>query len=136
MSIEPTEFSNFGRNIQFRPRTVAAPETEAEVLELLRQHAGRRIRVIGHLHSWSDAAFGDDVIVNLRHLNSVSIEQTGAGIRVTAGAGCQIKRLLEELERKAGVTLRLEHTAPAETVFRTTLPKSALRCTTLSRASP
>ncbi len=95
---------NFGRNIAFEPRAVYAPRSEAEVLDILAKHAGERIRVIGRLHSWSDAPRGDDVVLDLRHLHDVRTETRPGGVWATVGAGCQIKRVLTELERQAGVT--------------------------------
>ncbi len=47
----------------------------------------------------------DDVLIDLRQLQSVVPEQEGDSLSVTVGAGCQIKRLLSELERKRKWTL-------------------------------
>lgn len=105
MSTQPGTIVNFGRNVSFQPQAAAAPHTELEVLELLRRHAGQRIRVMGRLHSWSDAAAGDGLALDLRHLNSVTTESRDGRTWATIGAGCQIKRILSELERQAGATL-------------------------------
>lgn len=100
-----TKIFNFGRNVVFQPQVVVTPQSEEEVLQALRQHAGRRIRAIGRLHSWSEAPRSDDVMLDLRHLNGVQVEQRGDRVWATIGGGCQIKRVLAELERQAGVTL-------------------------------
>ena len=89
--------TNFGRNLSFRPAAVYAPRSEAEVLDLLRAHRGRRIRAVGRLHSWSAATVADDVMLDLRHLNDVRIHPDGQSVEV--GAGCQVKRLVAELGR-------------------------------------
>lgn len=104
--MEPSRrtITNFGRNVSFQPQVFATPRSEDEVLQILKQHSGRRIRVIGRLHSWSEAPRGDDVVLDLRHLNGVKTEQRDGGLWAVIGAGCQIKRVLSELERQAGAT--------------------------------
>jgi hypothetical protein len=104
MSIGAT-VENFGRNVAFQPAVHLAPADEPEVLAILKQYAGRTIRAIGRLHSWSDAAVSDDVLLDLRRLNSVQVERRGDEVWATVGAGCQIKRLLAELDRHANATL-------------------------------
>jgi hypothetical protein len=95
---------NFGRNVQISSQLYFAPKTEAEVLEILNEHKGRSIRCMGRLHSWSQVLDSPDVLLDLRNLNSVrpNDRQTTT---VAVGAGCQIKCLLEELERKTHSTL-------------------------------
>ena len=93
---------NFGGNVEFTPEHHYAPRSEAEVLEILRTHAGRKIRAVGRLHSWSEAAACRDVLVDLRHVNRVTIHRDPndpAKAWAEVGAGCQIKRLLDELHR-------------------------------------
>ncbi|HEX4415557.1 MAG TPA: FAD-binding protein [Lacipirellulaceae bacterium] len=86
-------FSNFGGNLWFQPNVVYRPRDEAELLEVIDRCRGRRIRVVGRLHSWSEAAVGNDVVIDLRGLNDVSLEQRDGRTWVTAGGGCQIKTL-------------------------------------------
>ena len=69
------------------------------------QCKGRRIRVVGRLHSWSEAIVADEVMFDLRHLDQVTVEQRDGKMWITAGAGCQIKRLLAELDRLDAGTL-------------------------------
>lgn len=97
--------TNFGGNETFRPRSYYAPKNEDELLDVLRLCRGRRIRVVGRLHSWSAAAVADDVAIDLRNLNQVRVERRGDRHWVTVGSGCQIKRLLAELAQQAGCTL-------------------------------
>ena len=47
----------------------------------------------------------DDVLVDLRHFQDVNVELRGGKNWVTAGGGCQIKRLLAELKRQDSGTL-------------------------------
>jgi FAD/FMN-containing dehydrogenase len=97
--------TNFGKNLSFSPKHVFTPKTESEVLSVLEECRGRRIRTIGRLHSWSEAPVTNDVLIDLRHLNQVTVEERDGRVWGTVGAGCQIKRLLSELERQGGNTL-------------------------------
>ncbi len=105
MSSPPQTIVNFGRNVTFQPQVFETPHSAEEVLQILRKYAGRRVRVVGRLHSWSEAPRGDDVLLDLRHLNEVKTEQRDGRVWATIGAGCQIKRLLAELEQQAGATM-------------------------------
>lgn len=97
--------SNFGRNVRINPTTKYTPATEEEVLEILNRHKGQRIRCVGRLHSWSRILEAESVLLDLRELNEVrSGIEDEAGV-VHVGAGCQVKRLLAELERQRGWTL-------------------------------
>jgi len=97
--------TNFGRNLRFAPRAVYTPQDEHELLSILEQVKGRKIRVVGRLHGWSRGIESDDVVIDLRHLNTVRTEQRGDSNWAVIGAGCQIKRALAELESQAGWTL-------------------------------
>ncbi|MGE0759372.1 MAG: FAD-binding protein [Pirellulaceae bacterium] len=105
MSSEQHIVRNFGRNVSFRPKTIHQPKSEEEILRILADHRGSRIRVIGRLHSYSEAPCCEDVLLDLRYLNTVHTEQRDNRVWATIGAGCQVKRVLAELERQAGVTL-------------------------------
>jgi len=96
---------NFGGNLSFRPAHQYTPRSEAEVLEILSRHRGDRIKVVGRLHSWSEAARGDEVLLDLRHLNQVQTHRRAEGVWAEVGAGCQIKQLLVDLARQAGMTI-------------------------------
>lgn len=97
---------NFGRNVSFTPQFHLMPRTETEVLQFLAEHRGKRIRVAGRLHSWSEAARSDEVFLDLRHLNQVRTERRDKDrVWAVVDAGCQIKKLLADLERQANVTL-------------------------------
>ena len=95
---------NFGRNRVLQPSAAYTPADEQEVLEILNRHRGQSIRAVGRLHSWSEAVLGDGVQLDLRRLNDVLLEPDGDQFVATVGAGCQIKRLLKELNR-GGATL-------------------------------
>lgn len=105
MPSHPPTVQNFGRNVNFVPKKAYEPQSEDEVLRILTEHRGSRVRVVGRLHSYSEAACCEDVMLDLRHLNAVQIEQRDKGVWATIGAGCQVKRVLAELEQQAGLTL-------------------------------
>jgi FAD/FMN-containing dehydrogenase len=97
---------NFGGNVRFTPRCQYAPSTEAEVLQVLDRHAHGKVRVMGALHSWSPTAATDDALIDLRHFDSVDVEQKpGGDVWVTVGGGCRIKDLLRELHVRSETTL-------------------------------
>src|SRR5262245_7197164 len=96
---------NFGRNLSYEPQVLLVPHTENEVLDLLRQYSGRSIRVIGRLHSWSQLPVSTEVILDLRNLDTVHVEQRDSRIWATIGGGCQISHALLELKSQAKVTL-------------------------------
>ena len=95
---------NFGRNRVLQPSAGYTPTSEQEVLDILDRHQGQNIRAVGRLHSWSEAILGDGVQLDLRRLNDVSLEPDGDDFVATIGAGCQVKRILKELNR-GGATL-------------------------------
>ena len=96
---------NFGGNRSFRPKSIFTPRNDDELLEILRECHGRQIRTIGRLHSWSEAPVADDVLIDMQHFQDIRVELRDGGHWVTAGAGCQIKRLLAELARQSAGTL-------------------------------
>lgn len=97
---------NFGGNVNFIPEHLYVPATEDEVLVLLDRHSRGKIRVVGSLHSWSDAVESEEVILDLRHLNRVEISRSADGaVTVTAGGGCTIQRLLHVLRQRSNATL-------------------------------
>src|SRR5262249_10248267 len=102
----PYLITNFGGNVQFRPRHVYAPTTEAEVVAILERHARGKVRVGGALHSWSQAVACDDAFVDLRHFDKVEVQcdkdETGWA---RVGGGCRIKHLLRKLHRLTRATL-------------------------------
>ena len=92
--------SNFGGNIRLKAQRSFEPSTEDEVIEILNRTRTEKVRVVGRLHSWSEVVQADSVVLNLRHLDQVIVEDT----HVHIGGGCQIKSALAELKRQ-GKTL-------------------------------
>ncbi len=105
------EIKNFGRNVCFSPQDYFEPANEDEVLEILRANRDRQIRTIGRLHSWSEAPKSENVILNLKHLDSVQIHKKS----VVVGAGCQLKQLIATLDQ-AGLALPSQGLITEQTV--------------------
>lgn len=100
-----TEIINFGGNVRFRPRKYYEPRSEAEVLDVLGQHARGSIRVAAALHSWSDLLITDGGVVSLRRFTEIETSTDSDGRTwVTVGAGCRIRDVLKALRRQ-GLTL-------------------------------
>ena len=104
-SLSTRWIENFGGNVRFTPAAVYTPRTEQEVLTILNQHRGQPIRAAGRLHSWSTAVQTEGVLLDLRELCSVRVEEIEGGARAIVGAGCQIKQLLKELKAQGDWTL-------------------------------
>jgi D-arabinono-1,4-lactone oxidase/FAD binding domain len=116
-SKQGTPITNFGGNVSFVPKYSYKPHNEAQVLDLLNQHAHDKIRVVASLHSWSDVVQCEDVIVDLSHFDSVEIEETEAGeVRVTAGGGCILRKLLDTLHRQTNSTFPTLGTVKVQTI--------------------
>lgn len=98
--------TNFGRNVSFQPGVLVTPENSRQVVEYLERYRGRKIRAVGSLHSWSVAAVGEDVVVDVRRLNEMSLRIGDDGsVSVEAGAGCTGDQVLDYLHTHGGYTL-------------------------------
>jgi L-gulonolactone oxidase len=89
----PERFETWGRTFTCAPAEWARPTTEAEVVDVVRRAtaAGRKVKVVGAGHSWSDMALTDGVVLQLDRLDRrVTVDkQRGlatfeAGIRLHA----------------------------------------------------
>ena len=103
-TVGTSPLTNFGGNLTLEPQAVFVPSSEEEVLQILREHRGKRLRAIGRLHSWSGAPQCEEVLLDLRKLKSVQVTWDDQGSVATIGGGCQIKDILRELDRH-GLTL-------------------------------
>lgn len=93
---------NFGKNVSFKPAIFAEPKNDHEVIELLRQHRGQPVRVMGSRHAWSDAIKTGGVLISTKHLTQIELKPDRQSVCV--GAGCKLKHLLKFL-KKQGLTL-------------------------------
>jgi len=98
------EIVNFGGNVRWTPLCYQ-PASEQEVLEILRAHAHQTVRAVGALHSWSEAAAGADVALDMSQFDQVTpFTQNGKSF-VRVGAGCRLGELLETLRETTDSTL-------------------------------
>ncbi|MDE2803619.1 MAG: FAD-binding protein [Gemmatimonadota bacterium] len=92
------DLTNFGRNIRFEPRRRYAPRTDDEILQILNDHRGGTIRVVGAGHSWNPGIESQDVLIDLKHIRHMHVNTDRTC--VTAGAGVRIGALLKHLSRR------------------------------------
>jgi L-gulonolactone oxidase len=99
--------TNFGHNVAIEPRTVIVPTTEADILTCLQTYRDRQIRVLGSLHSWSEAAQTTDIALDLRHFNQIEVctDPVTGEMCVEVGAGCSVEQVLDYLGRDGRYTL-------------------------------
>ena len=100
--VDQTSVWNFGRNVEVKPANVLRPRSADELLELLVDHRGEKIRVCGSLHAWSDAVKTSGILVDVSQLSTVSVDAVKKVAQV--GGGCTVKSLLNEL-KAYGLTL-------------------------------
>lgn len=86
---------NFGKNVCIEPEFLYRPKSKADVLEVLAKHRQQKIRAIGSLHAWSEAAKTTGVVIELAALKSIAVDTESS--TVTVGGGCKVKHLLKEL---------------------------------------
>ncbi len=89
-------FKNWARNIQNKSQYYCQPETEEEIIELIRKYA--KIRVVGTGHSWSALCESEELLINLDKFNKViSFDKAQETIRVQAGIKLyQLNELLDK----------------------------------------
>ena len=75
------------------------------MLEILRTHARDTVRAFGALHSWSEAAAGADVALDMSRFEQVTTFTQNGKPFVRVGAGCRLGVLLETLRRTTDSTL-------------------------------
>jgi len=74
------------------------------LIDILENHKNGKIRVVASKHSWSSLIETEDVLIDMSHFDYVKIHEKNHEISVTVGAGCKVKKLLKELNRK-GLTI-------------------------------
>ncbi|MCO4763851.1 MAG: FAD-binding protein [Myxococcales bacterium] len=90
--------ANWSRTHHCTPARLERPRSEDTIIALVKNAAdnGDTIRVIGALHSWSDCAMSDGIVVSLDDMQQV-LEVDRDGLRVRVQAGIRLARLNEEL---------------------------------------
>src|SRR5262245_33553637 len=95
---------NFGGNRTWETLRYC-PRSEQEVLDILERHAKERIRVIGSLHSWSDAAVVSGVTIDMSWFDEVQPVTRNGQTFVCVGAGCKLQDVLDRLHAATDRTL-------------------------------
>ena len=102
-SAKRRRFANFGRNVTWEALRYL-PRDEQEVLQILARHRSERIRAIGSLHAWSEAA-ASDVTIDMSRFDEIAFDRNDGTGRVRVGAGCTLQRLLDHLHATTSRTL-------------------------------
>ena len=94
-------FRNWGGNVVFSPAHVEKPESLEELLAVVDEHgrAGRKIKAVGGVHSWSACAATDEVSVQMGGLRRV-LRHDAAAKTITAEAGIQLKDLYVAMDER------------------------------------
>lgn len=96
------KFRNWGRNIQCEVSCYYQPETEEELIELIKSHD--QIRMVGSGHSWSAVNYTEGIQINLDHYNKI-LEIDREKKQITVQAGIKMKQLNKVLAQN-GLALK------------------------------
>jgi L-gulono-1,4-lactone dehydrogenase len=95
------EWRNWARDQRCRPQAIETPSNRDELAELVKGAAGggRRVRVAGSGHSFSDIALTEGLMLRLERLDRVLAADRASGrVKVEAGIVLsELNRRLEEL---------------------------------------
>ncbi len=105
-------FINWAKNVQCTPVSFAEPETEAEIIELVKNH--KKIRVAGTGHSWSAVCETEELLMNLEKYNKViSLDKEAKTITVQAGIKLE---MLNAILDKEGLALKVLGSIAKQTI--------------------
>lgn len=90
-------FRNWAGNQQCTTANYYQPETEEEVISVVKQHA--KLRMVGTGHSWSEVCLCDEALVNLDNYNKV-INLDRENLLLTVQAGIKLWQLNEYLDKQ------------------------------------
>jgi L-gulonolactone oxidase len=98
MKIVPNySFKNWARNVRLNTSLYCQPETEAEIMVLLKRH--KKVRVAGTAHSWSALCESKELLINLDRFNKVlHVDKENKTIRAQAGIKLHALNLLLDAE--------------------------------------
>jgi L-gulono-1,4-lactone dehydrogenase len=93
------EWRNWARDQRCRPQAIERPSNRDELAELLRAARGRRVRVAGSGHSFSDIPLTKGLMLRLDRLDRVLAADSASGrVKVEAGIVLgELNRRLDEL---------------------------------------
>ena len=94
-------FINWAKNIRQNIPHFYQPETEDELISIIKQH--EKVRLTGTAHSWNEICVSDEALINLdRYAQILKIDKSKKTVRVQAGIKLQ---QLNELLDKEGLAL-------------------------------
>ena len=94
----PLAWTNWSGSVSCTPQIIATPNSEAELIELVKEasRAGARVRVVGTGHSFLPLCAGDGVLISLDSLQGV-ISTQREQLTATVWAGTKIHQLGDPL---------------------------------------
>ncbi|MGZ6142843.1 MAG: FAD-binding protein [Myxococcales bacterium] len=94
-------YSNWGGNQVFTPKDVVRPRSLQELIDAVERHgrAGRKIKAVAALHSWSACAVAEDVCIEMAGLNRVLAHDAKAKT-ITAEAGIPLHALYAAMDER------------------------------------
>lgn len=94
-------WTNWGRNQVCAPAEIRRPESEGELVELVKHAAanGQRVKAVGSGHSFTAIACTDGILVDLGRYTRV-LDHDRTNDRVTVEAGVPLHRLSDELDSR------------------------------------
>ena len=96
-STQNYRFYNWARNENCSPTTYFQPETEEELIEIVKNHS--KIRVTGTGHSWNKICLTNEALINLDHFNKV-LDLEKSKLQVKVQPGIKLWQLNEFLDRQ------------------------------------
>jgi L-gulonolactone oxidase len=90
-------FKNWAGNIEAKVPHFYQPESEDEIISIIKKH--KKIRLVGTAHSWSEICVSDEALVNLDNYSQIlKIDKESKTVRVQAGI--KLSTLNELLDRE------------------------------------
>jgi FAD-linked oxidoreductase len=94
-------FHNWARTITCRPAQFCQPESQDEVVQIVKAalQSGKRVRTVGAGHSWAPLVLTGDVLVSLDKMQQI-LSVDAARLTATVQAGIRLKKLVPALAQK------------------------------------
>ncbi len=90
-------FTNWAKNIRKKIRHFFQPETEDEIISIIKKH--HKIRLVGTAHSWNEICVSDEALINLDKYSKVlQIDKNAKTIKVQSGI--KLTKLNELLDKE------------------------------------
>ncbi len=90
-------FQNWAKNESCTVSNFYQPETESELIDVVKKH--NKVRVVGTGHSWNTICITGEALINLDYYNSI-IELNKQKLQITVQAGIKLWQLNEWLDKQ------------------------------------